>query len=364
MRRSRHAATAVQTGIVSMESKLEDTLALYDYTLPPELIANAPAHPRDSAKLLVFDRTKKNHADAIFRDIGDFLPKNALLVLNDTKVIPARLPVKRATGGIVKLLILDAKPDAIHTLSPKILKPGEVLSIGDDATLTVIDRNNDDHWLLKPEFPMTQWHAILDKYGETPLPPYIKDCPLNETERRREYQTVFAKSEGSIAAPTASLHFTPELLTNLRHQGIETATVTLHVHLGTFAPLTEEQWNNGTLHHETFVIHPDQSAIIAKAIKDRRPVIAVGTTALRTLESAFDAKGNLIKVSGETDLFIREGYAFNVVTGLITNFHVPRSSLLMLVAAFVGREDILALYRHAMEERYRFYSFGDAMLIL
>lgn len=351
----------------------EEILSTYDYTLPEELIANAPAHPRDSAKLLAYDRTKKVFKDAIFRDITTLVPPNTLFVLNDTKVIPARLPVKRNTGGIVKLLILKANEDGIRALSPKILKEGEILTIDDAHTLTV-DRRDDDAWILTPNFPMESWSTLLDSKGETPLPPYIKHCPLSERQRREEYQTVFAATPGSIAAPTASLHFTPELLSSLRANGMQTATVTLHVHLGTFAPLTEDQWNTGKLHKETYDIAPDQATIIIQALKDGRPVIGVGTTAVRTLESAFNAQKQLVRPSGITDIFIRpaslgsaaagEGYRFHVVNGMITNFHVPKSSLLMLVAAFMGREKLLELYAHAIEQKYRFYSFGDAMLIL
>jgi len=227
-----------------------DVLSAYDYDLPAELIANTPASPRDSARLLVYDqknnfspdRSQKVCMDSVFRNIGDFLPEHALLVLNDTKVIPARLPVQRVTGGTVKLLMLEATGKQIRALSPKILKEGERLTVDDQHALTVLRREG-DAWILEPQFTMNSWGALLEAKGETPLPPYIKHCPLTETERRREYQTVFAHAPGSIAAPTASLHFTEELLEQLRSKGIQTATVTLHVHLGTFAPLTEEQWN-------------------------------------------------------------------------------------------------------------------------
>lgn len=216
--------------------------------------------------------------------------------------------------------------------------------------------------LLSPLF-RGSLRAVLEKHGDAPLPPYIKNSPLSKREQRQQYQTVFAKTPGSIAAPTASLHFTPRLLKSLKKAGIETAFVTLHVGLGTFAPLTAEHLKSGTLHEEEWFIDKKTAAQIERAKKEGRPVIPVGTTALRTLESA--AAGRAIKkLRGKTNLFIREGYNFKIADGLITNFHVPKSSLLMLVAAFAGRKKIQTTYRHAIKHGYRFFSFGDGMLIL
>jgi S-adenosylmethionine:tRNA ribosyltransferase-isomerase len=205
---------------------------------------------------------------------------------------------------------------------------------------------------------------VFAQQGTAPLPPYIKHTPLTREQLLTEYQSVFAKDPGSIAAPTASLHFTPELLASLQDRGIALAYTTLHVHLGTFAPLTEEQWQTGRLHQEEYHIDPQTIAVLEQAKRDGRPIIAVGTTVVRTLESATDDAGVITRSEADTSLFIREGYTFRMVSGLITNFHVPRSSLLMLVAALTGRETLLSLYKEAIEKRFRLFSFGDAMLIL
>lgn len=340
-----------------------DLLRLYDYALPPELIANAPASPRDSARLLVYNRTSGEIINSVFRDIGTFLPKNALLVLNKTKVIPARLALMRSTGGKVSILSLGVRGERILVMANKKLRTGEFLEIEGKQGFTV-EAEDGKHWLLKPHFPLSDLQEIFEAHGTMPLPPYIKSTPLSEEDIRREYQTVFAQEAGSIAAPTASLHFTEALLTSLQEQGIGIAYVTLHVHLGTFAPLTEEQWQKGKLHTEEYVISDDAAEKISSAKQDGRSIVAVGTTAVRTVESAIDESGHFSKLSGSTDLFIRDGYKFKVVDSLITNFHVPRSSLMMLVGEMVGREKLLELYRHAIEERYRFFSFGDAMLII
>ena len=206
-------------------------------------------------------------------------------------------------------------------------------------------------------------NALFEKYGNAPIPPYIKHTPLSSAELKKQYQTVFAKNSGSIAAPTASLDFTKRLLEKLRKTGISTQFVTLHVGLGTFAPLTEENITQGKLHKERYAIDSKTAAFLNRAKKEGRPIIAVGTTAVRALETASDKKGKLAKLSGETDIFIREGYRFRFTDGIITNFHVPRSSLLMLVSAFVGRERLFELYRKAMKKKFSFFSFGDGMLL-
>lgn len=348
---------------------LDSILRPYDYVLPPELIAQVPASPRDSARLLVHERASGKTEWAVFRDIGNFLPKNALLVLNETKVIPARLPLQRASGGRIEVLYLRSEMSkkseemTIRVLSPKRLHKGDVLLVSPRIRF-IVEGVEGSEWILRPQFAASRMLPILHRYGTVPLPPYIKHSPLSEAQRKREYQTVFAKEEGSIAAPTASLHCTKSLLHSLRKTGIETATVTLHVHLGTFAPLTEEQWQKGRLHTEEYHISPKAQDLIHTAQSEGRPIIAVGTTVVRTLESAVNDQGHIVRPSGSTDLFIREGYRFKIIDGLITNFHVPRSSLLMLVSAFAGRETIMDLYRQAIQKKLRFFSFGDAMLIL
>lgn len=343
--------------------EFDDILRLYDYQFPPELIAQAPASPRDSAKLLVYDRAAGTITDAVFRDIGTFLPENAVLVLNETKVVPAKLLLTRATGGQVSALMLGVRSDgAMRALANRKLKPGEFLRMDGDRGFAV-SGSLEKEWLLTPSFPIAELTSMLERHGHMPLPPYIKRTPLSPEELRREYQTVFAANPGSIAAPTASLHFTDALLTQLQEQGIGIIKVTLHVHLGTFAPLTEEQWTAGALHTEEYVIDSDSVSALSAAKKAGRPLVAVGTTVVRTLESASDEKGVITKPSGTTNLFIKEGYRFKIVDAMITNFHVPKSSLLMLVSAFAGRDKIMELYRHAVEEKYRFFSFGDAMLM-
>lgn len=345
-----------------MASSFDEVLERYNFAFPPELIAQSPASPRDSARLLVVGRQDDRLHETTFRSLVSELPKNAVLVLNETKVIPARLPLKRSTGGIVMVLVLGKHKGHVRILGNRRLKVGEELHLTEKIKFKVVGDEGKE-WILKPLFPLTHLSKVLERHGQTPLPPYIKHSPLTEAERRREYQTVFAKSAGSIAAPTASLHFTTRLLKQLEKQGITIVRVTLHVHLGTFAPLTEEQWKSGGLHHEEYVISKKTAATIHAAKKAGRPVIAVGTTVVRTLESAADRPKHLRKLSGETNLFIREGYDFKIVDGLITNFHVPRSSLMMLVGAFSGREKIIDAYRYAIEKKFRLFSFGDGMLI-
>lgn len=344
-------------------TRLDEILRPFDYVLPPALIAQRPASPRDGARLLVHERTSGKTRWARVRDIEKFLPAGAVLVLNETKVIPARLPLDRETGGKVAILRLGTERGRVLALSPKALRDGETLRLG-KKKIFLAEGRRDRAWVLRPLVPLSTIDALFEKHGHMPLPPYIKHSPLSEKKLRTAYQSVFAKERGSIAAPTASLHFTRALLQKLRKNGITLATVTLHVHLGTFAPLTEEQWASGKLHAETYAIPAKTVGILERARREGRPIVAVGTTALRTLESASDARGNITKPRGTTRLFIRTGYRFRIVDGLLTNFHVPRSSLLMLVSAFAGRETILQLYAQAIRKKFRFFSFGDAMLIL
>ena len=332
--------------------------------MPPAQIAVSPASPRDSARLLAFDRKTGKTDWAVFRDIGKFLPERSVLVLNETKVIPAKMLLTRATGGIVSALVIGSDPitNVVRVMANRKLKAGEFLVLHGKTGFRVLE-DDDRFWLLQPTFPVTELHKQLDRFGTMPLPPYIKHSPLSRAALKREYQTVFAKEAGSIAAPTASLHFTKKLLSDLERSGIRIVRLTLHVHLGTFAPLTEEQWKTGVLHTESYAISPQAVKTLESAKAAGDPIIAVGTTVVRTLESASDAQGKIIRPNGDTSLFIREGYAFKMVDALITNFHVPKSSLLMLVSAFAGREKILDLYRHAVDKQFRFFSFGDAMLI-
>lgn len=388
-----------------MES-FEDTLRLYDYALPHERIATKPASPRDSAKLVVFDRATGRTTWTTFRKIADHLPPRSLLVLNETKVIPARLRLRRETGGTIAVLYLGTEKGMMYVLSPKKLKVGERLRLrGKDVcvvertskadipshvvpiprTAGAVHLGNKNSaapvpgcgtigegiapssmniWLLRPLFPIRRLDHLLRRHGETPIPPYIKHSPLSERTLRSSYQTIFAKTPGSIAAPTASLHFTKRLMRELKKRGIDVVKVTLHVHLGTFAPLSAEQWKRGKLHAEAYAIDPTTARLIERAKREGRSIVAVGTTVARTLESAAGAPGRLRHVQGTTDLFIRDGHRFRIVDSLITNFHVPKSSLLILVCAFDGRQRIFDIYRQAIDRKLRFFSFGDAMLIL
>lgn len=341
-------------------SILERLLKKFDYEVPARLIAIKPSEPRDSAKLLIYDRKSKELKFDRFRNIGKYLPKGAVLVLNDTRVLPARLPVKKETGGLVRLLYIGKTNGGFKALSPTKLEVGSKLYLPNGEFLTV-QKSKKGEYIFLQSFSDKLLFEKLEKFGETPLPPYIKNSPLSEKERREKYQTVFAKESGSVAAPTASLHFTKELLYSLEKSGIRVAYVTLHVNLGTFASLTEEHLKSGKLHKEYFEISKNSAEILRKAKKEGRPIIPVGTTALRTLESF--ARARFKKLSGETDIFIKEGDKLLFADGLITNFHVPRSSLLMLVSALVGRKKLLEIYAKAIEKKYKFFSFGDGMLV-
>lgn len=350
--RARLCLLKIKPVAASMQLMLFD----YDYNLPSGLIAQQPADPRDSSKVLIYKRETGEVFFDVFKNVLKYVPERTLFVFNQTRVVPACLPVIKETGGRADLLYVRTAGDLLVFLSSKLLKPGSSLRL-DQHTLKVLKKEG-KFYFLKADFPTAKLYEVMDCFGKTPLPPYIKNCPLDEDDRRQKYQAVFAQKEGSVAAPTASLHFTPELL-----EKMDKAYVTLHVNLGTFAPVTGDQIESKKLHEERYEILEDQAEIINIAKADGRPVLAVGTTAVRTLESA--AKDGVVKPgSGITDLFIQPGYSFQVVDNMITNFHVPRSSLMMLVASMVGREKLLDLYHQAIDKKLRFYSFGDAMLII
>jgi S-adenosylmethionine:tRNA ribosyltransferase-isomerase len=343
---------------------LDEALAAFDYAVPPELIAQRPASPRDGSRLLAYDRSTGEVAHRRFRDLPSLLPHGAVLVLNETKVIPARLRLTKAdTGGEVRALFVQtpAAGPALALVDRKVA-PGQTLRLSKRYAFRVLGLSA-GRAELEPLFPPEDLPQVLAAHGHAPLPPYIKRHGLGRAALLRKYQTVFAREDGSAAAPTASLHFTPRLLRRLEASGISLVKVTLHVSLGTFAPLTEEHLRTGLLHEESYAVGAAAARTINEARAAGRPVIPVGTTALRCLESAADDSGTISAGRGATRLFIREGYRFKATDGLVTNFHVPRSSLLMLVAALTGRERLMALYRLAVQERYRLFSFGDAMLI-
>lgn len=344
-----------------MSIDFDRLLQEYDYSVPPEAIAQAPAQARDSAKLLVYDRTSGRVAIDIFRNLAHYLPSRAVLVLNDTKVLPARLHLVRENGGHIEILYVRTDGNEIIALASKKLPPATTLFHKSKQLFTVIAQAGKEY-RLRPTFPIAEIFDVLEREGVMPLPPYIKHSPLSPLQQREAYQTVFAHYPGSIAAPTASLHFTPELLAQLLTQGFSLAYLTLHVNLGTFAPLTPQHLHEGKLHQEQFTITQRTATQLESARREGRPVIAVGTTAMRTLETASD-RNHIAVGPGTTDIFIQPGYTFNATDGLITNFHVPRSSLLMLVSALVGREKLFELYALALKKKFRFFSFGDAMLI-
>lgn len=334
----------------------------FDYDLPSERIAQTPIEPRDASRLLVLHRGQNHLEHAVFRDLGQYLRPGDLIVLNQTRVIPARIFAHKDSGGRVELLLLN-RP-ALDTwealVGGKGARAGRRLTIENGPGATVIEVLEGPRRLVRFDEPIEQY---LNKNGQMPLPPYIHER-LHDPER---YQTVYAQQPGSSAAPTAGLHFTPELMSKLEEQGIGFARLTLHVGLDTFAPVTEDDPLEHQIHTEWCELGQQTAQAINDTKREGGRVIAVGTTSVRTLESAARmAKGEdtVSAFTGPTDLFILPGYTFQVVDAMITNFHLPRSTLLMLVSAFAGRERILDTYAQAVSLKYRFYSFGDAMLIL
>lgn len=336
----------------------------FNYYLPEELIAQHPVEPRDSARLLVLDRESGNIEDRIFRQITEYLQSGDLLVVNNTRVRPARLiGRKQGTQGTAEVLLLTPQGNDYWEalVRPgRRLKPGAVIEFGPNGELQaeVIDYTPAQGRIIRFSYS-GDFTSLLNQLGMVPLPPYIH-AELTNKER---YQTVYSQVEGSAAAPTAGLHFTPQLLQQLTEQGVELASVTLHVGLGTFRPVDEVELEKHQMHAEYYRVSPEVAERINLAKAQERRVIAVGTTSVRVLESVASAEGKIKPGTGWTDIFIYPGYRFKVTEAIITNFHLPKSTLLMLVSAFAGREQILAAYDHAVKEGYRFFSFGDAMFI-
>ena len=333
------------------------------YELPQELIAQDPLEDRSSSRLMHLSMADGSIEHRHFRDILDYLNKGDTLVINDTKVIPARLfGVKEGTEAKIEILLLKRKENDIwETLVKpgKKCKPGVKISFGEGLlTGEVLEVVEDGNRLIQFHYDGI-FEEILDQLGQMPLPPYI----THQLKDKNRYQTVYAKYDGSAAAPTAGLHFTPELLQQIRDMGIDIAEVTLHVGLGTFRPVKVDTIEEHHMHSEFYRIEQSEADKINRAKANGHRVIAVGTTSTRTLESAAEEDGTLREKSGWTDIFIYPGYKFKVIDALITNFHLPQSTLVMLVSALAGREHILAAYKKAVEEKYRFFSFGDAMLI-
>ncbi|HUH62481.1 MAG TPA: tRNA preQ1(34) S-adenosylmethionine ribosyltransferase-isomerase QueA [Terracidiphilus sp.] len=397
----------------SADARRELRVADFDFDLPQELIAQQPPAERGSSRMLVMDRASGAVRDAAFADLPSLLKPGDLLVLNDSRVIPARLFARRVSGRPASFPTLFAPsnegaekmghPLSLPTLSAKnaermghgnepagrievlltepagesrwraLVKPGRKVGIGDRLAFSgadgeieleaeVLERGEYGERLL--EFaPVHDFFAILERIGHVPLPPYIRRGDL--VGDRERYQTVYSRERGSVAAPTAGLHFTPIVLNALALRGVEIARITLHVGLGTFAPVRVERVDQVHLHSERYSISAEAAEAVNRARRERRRIVAVGTTAVRTLEAAAlqAAEGDIIAHSGTTDIFISPGFEFRVTGALLTNFHLPQSSLLMLVSAFAGRKRVLAAYRHAVDQRYRFYSYGDCMLI-
>ncbi|MDE1940588.1 MAG: tRNA preQ1(34) S-adenosylmethionine ribosyltransferase-isomerase QueA [Patescibacteria group bacterium] len=370
------------------------------FELPDGLIAAVPAEPRDSSRLFVYEAASGMIRFGRFADLSAYLPADSLLVLNDTKVVPARLKLNKRTGGKIEMLLLlnewPGGSSPIAALSDRKAAVGDVLSIGDDPGTPMgagstgapagyekrgfeVVGQDKNVFYLKPLFNPASIHETLLKHGSTPVPKYIKGMRLGEAELRQRYQAIFAANPSSVAAPTASLHFTEGVFKSLEERGIQTARISLHVGLGTFAPVTEEDMRKGELHKERYSIPAGALRAIQDAKAQSRPVVAVGTTTVRALESAAlrgvlsgarkaTATAASASLDGETNIFIKPPFDFKAVDILITNFHLPGSSLMMLVQAFLeykGSPKRLAeLYEIAIAERFRFYSFGDAMLIL
>ena len=334
------------------------------YDLPEELIAQDPLEERTASRLLVLNRETGAIEHKIFSDVIDYLNEGDCLVINNTRVIPARLiGEKEDTGGKVEVLLLKRRAnDVWETLVKpgKKLKPGAKITFGDGRlraeVLEVVEEGNR---LVKFHYEGI-FEEILDSLGEMPLPPYI----THKLEDKEMYQTVYAKFDGSAAAPTAGLHFTKELLNKIEEKGIRIASITLHVGLGTFRPVKVDDVNNHHMHTEWYEVNAEAAEIINETKRNGGRVICVGTTSCRTIESVADENGYMKAKTGETDIFIYPGYKFKVMDGLITNFHLPESTLVMLVSAFAGKENVLSAYETAVKERYRFFSFGDAMILI
>lgn len=335
----------------------------YDYDLPEELIAQDPLEDRSSSRLMVLDRQTGDVEHRHFTDILEYLHPGDCLVINNTKVIPARLfGVKEDTQAKIEVLLLKRKENDIwETLVKpgKKAKPGTKLVFGDGLlTAEVVDVVEEGNRLIQFHYDGI-FEEILDQLGQMPLPPYI----THQLKDKNRYQTVYAKYDGSAAAPTAGLHFTKELLQKVKDMGVDIAEVTLHVGLGTFRPVKVENVLDHHMHSEFYMVSQEAADKINRAKESGHRVIAVGTTSTRTLEAAVDENGRLHETSGWTEIFIYPGYQFKVIDALITNFHLPQSTLVMLVSALAGREHVLHAYEIAVKERYRFFSFGDAMLI-
>lgn len=361
-----------------MSDSTEHNLELYSYDLPESAIAQEPSAQRDASRLLVLDRKATENRLATMHELPDFLPENCLIVANNSRVVPARMFGTRPTGGKVEFLLLTPLPllrpeagsdglfraEASGLLrSSKKPKQGEIITISDDLHLEVLERGDFGRSTVR-----MIWKgdivSILEQNGHMPLPPYIRR-PDSKEDRQR-YQTIYSREDkaGSVAAPTAGLHFTPELRERLRQQGHQWEEVTLYVGYGTFSPVRAEDIRDHKMHSEFLEIPERTAQAVRQAKAEGRPVVAIGSTSVRALEGGFAKTGEIAAFTGETDIFIRPGYEFKVVDHMFTNFHLPLSSLIIMVSAFAGRRRILSSYQQALDHGFRFFSYGDAMLIL
>jgi len=338
-------------------------LSDFDYHLPQNLIAQKPKHPRDRSRLLIYNRQKDQIVHDKFFNITKYLQKGDLLVFNDTKVFPARLLGNKQTGGKVEVLLLEqVKPKLWNAMvGAKNKKQGMQIIFNDKLSAILKNRISDIEWEVEFKYS-GDFYTIIETIGLVPIPPYIKSKE-KQSKLKKEYQTIYAKKFGSAAAPTAGLHFTKKVLNQLKKKGIDFANVTLHVGLGTFAPVREENIKKHKLHSEKVEINKTNLQKILKAKKEGRRVIAIGTTSARVLEGVIGKKKINDAWKGQVNIFIYPGYKFKVIDGIVTNFHLPKSSLIMMIAALIGRKKILDIYKIAIKKKYRFYSFGDAMLV-
>jgi len=341
----------------------------FSYILPDELIAQHPRPQRDASRMMMLHRGEKTIEDRQFFSLPEYLQRGDALVINDSRVIPARIYGKKPTGAILEILLLTCKEKKeglelweVLARPGKRLNENDTIDLGQSCESKVIARLSEKRWLMVFQ-AQDGFENYLERFGRAPLPPYIKrkkSIAPDQSDDRLRYQTIYAKSGGSIAAPTAGLHFSSDILTALKSKGVQIAPITLHVGIGTFSPIETENIEDHVMETEFFEISPETAEIINNA----RRVIAVGTTSTRTLESVADKNGTITPQSGQTSLYIYPGYSFKRVNGLITNFHLPRSSLFLLISAFAGTDFIRQAYTHAVENRYLFYSYGDCMLIL
>jgi len=351
-------------------------LESYDYHLPQENIAQHPADRRDNSRLLVLHQPSGRIDHRTFSELTDFLSKNDMLVVNDTQVFPARLLGSKQTGGKIEVFLLEypqisGTPSRGKAVASALLKaskkpqPGSLVTIGDNLSCRILELYEEGKARIELHYPKNiDLSDILAQYGQVPLPPYIERKDGTTTEDIKRYQTVYAAQPGAVAAPTAGLHFTDDLLRTLSAKGVSTGSVTLHVGYGTFAPVRCERIREHNIHEEYMIIPPETAEAINAAKKRCGRIWAVGTTTVRAVEFAADDHGLVLPFEGWCDLFIVPGYRFKVIDNLITNFHLPRSSLMFLVSALCGRETLLSCYREAIDKGYRFYSYGDAMAII